>query len=62
VAARRFGYLKAQLESTGEIIGDLDLQIASIALEQQSVLVTHNQKHFARLVTLAELALEDWLK
>ena len=60
-SARRFGQLKAQLEQTGEIIGDLDLQIASIALEHAAVLVTHNQKHFSRLIVLPDLALDDWL-
>lgn len=60
-SARRFGQLKAQLEKAGEVLADLDLQIASIALEQDAVLVTHNQKHFGRLAELAGLALEDWL-
>jgi tRNA(fMet)-specific endonuclease VapC len=60
-SARRFGQLKAELERAGERIGDLDLQIASMALEQNAALVTHNRRHFARLVDLAGLALEDWL-
>ena len=60
--ARRFGHLKAQLERAGEVISDLDLQIASIALEQPALLVTHNQKYFSRLVSMAGLALDDWLK
>jgi tRNA(fMet)-specific endonuclease VapC len=60
-SARRFGQLKAQLEQQGEIISDPDLQIASIALDQDAVLVTHNQKHFSRLSILAGLVLEDWL-
>ena len=59
--ARHFGQLKAQLEQTGELISDLDLQIASIALDQNVALVTHNQKHFSRLTNLAGLVLEDWL-
>jgi tRNA(fMet)-specific endonuclease VapC len=60
-SARRFGQIKAQLEQEGEIISDLDMQIASIALEQDAVLVTHNQKHFSRLTGVAGLVLEDWL-
>ena len=60
-SARRFGQLKAQLEQAGEIISDLDLQIASITLEHDAVLVTHNQKHFSRLASMAGLVLEDWL-
>jgi tRNA(fMet)-specific endonuclease VapC len=60
-SARRFGEIKAQLEQAGEIISDLDLQIASIALEQNAVLITHKQKHFSRLTNMAGLTLEDWL-
>ena len=60
-SARRFGQIKAQLEIAGEIISDLDLQIASIALDHDAALVTHNVRHFTRLTTLVGLALEDWL-
>ncbi len=60
-SARRFGQLKAQLEQAGEVIGDLDLQIASIALDHEIVLVTHHQKHFAGLAKMTGLSLEDWL-
>lgn len=62
VTARHFGQLKAQLEQGGERISDMDLQIASIAIAYSIPLVTHNQGHFARLVNLADLALEDWLE
>jgi tRNA(fMet)-specific endonuclease VapC len=61
LSARRFGQLKALLEQTGEVISDLDMQIASIALEQNAALVTHNQEHFSRLTNIAGLVLEDWL-
>jgi tRNA(fMet)-specific endonuclease VapC len=60
-SARRFGQLKVQLEQAGEVISDLDLQIASIALDHYVLLVTHNQKHFSRLTTLAGLILDDWI-
>jgi tRNA(fMet)-specific endonuclease VapC len=60
-AARRFGHLKAELEQAGEVIGDLDLQIASIAVEQDATLVTHNHKHFSRLADPAGLTIEDWI-
>lgn len=59
--ARYFGQLKAQLETAGETISDLDLQIASIVLDRNGILVTHNSKHFSRLVDLAGLVLDDWL-
>ena len=57
-AARRFGGLKTDLERAGTLIGDLDLQIASIALENGAPLVTHNRQHFERV---AALVIEDWL-
>jgi tRNA(fMet)-specific endonuclease VapC len=60
-SARRFGQLKAQLEQAGEIISELDLQIASIALDYDAVLITHNNKHFGRLAGVTGLVLEDWL-
>ena len=60
-SARRVGQLKAQLEQAGDKLDDLDLQIASIVLEQSATLVSHNQKHFSRLRELAGLSLEDWL-
>ena len=60
-AARRFGQLRAQLELAGAAVSDMHLQIASIALDHDSTLVAHNQRHFARLTDIAGLALEDWL-
>jgi predicted nucleic acid-binding protein len=44
-AARLFGRIKADLERTGGFIGDLDLQIACIALTYRVPLVTHNRRH-----------------
>ncbi len=59
--ARLYGQLKAQLELAGEPVSDLDLQIASIAIDRQAVLVSHNQKHFSKLSERTGLLLEDWL-
>jgi tRNA(fMet)-specific endonuclease VapC len=58
-AARRFGAIKAGLERIGSPLHDLDLQIASIAIEQNAPLLTHNQKHFTRI---ENLIIEDWLE
>ena len=58
-AARRFGLLKAELEQKGEALDDLDLQIASIALEHDLSLVTNNTAHFARVT---DLQLQNWIK
>lgn len=57
-AARRFGLLKADLERNGQRLDDLDLQIAAICLVTNSVLLTHNTRHFRRI---EGLTLEDWL-
>jgi len=57
-AASGFGRLKAELERMGERLGDLDLQIASIALAHGLPLVTHNHRHFGRV---PGLVVEDWL-
>ena len=57
-AGRRFGYLKAELEERGEPLDDLDLQIASIALEHNLPLATNNINHFMRV---RDLSLENWI-
>jgi len=58
IAGRRFGHLKAELEEKGEPLDDLDLQIASIALEHNLPLATNNTKHFKRV---KDLRLENWI-
>ena len=58
-SAHWFGRLKAELESAGTRLGDLDLQIAGIAMRHGASLVTHNLKHFERVTGLT---LEDWLQ
>jgi tRNA(fMet)-specific endonuclease VapC len=57
-SARIFGLVKAQLQSAGHPIEDLDLQIASVALRYRAALVTHNQRHYRRVPALT---LEDWM-
>ena len=58
-AGRRFGGLKAELEARGEPLDDLDLQIASIAIETNSALLTNNTSHFKRV---SGLRLLNWLE
>jgi predicted nucleic acid-binding protein len=48
-AARRFGELKASLETQGTPLADADLQIAAIALTGDHELVTGNVRHFSRI-------------
>ena len=47
--ARLFGRLVGRLERQGEVIGDMDALIASVALEQDDLLVTRNAVHFRRV-------------
>jgi len=47
-----FAEQKSLLKRKGNIIADLDLMIASIALSQNMTLVTNNVKHFNRIKKL----------
>jgi len=51
------GQIRADLEKNGLPIGPYDLQIASIALSNDLILVTHNIKEFNRI---SNLRIEDW--
>jgi len=57
-AARRCGEIKDLLRRAGTPIAELDLQIASIALQHGLPLVSHNTGHLDRV---PGLALVDWL-
>lgn len=50
--AKKFGELRAQLKSKGNIIEDMDLLIAATCLANSQILITHNQKHFSRIPDL----------
>jgi tRNA(fMet)-specific endonuclease VapC len=56
-AAERYALVRAQLEREGATIGGNDLMIAAIALANDTILVTRNQREFRRV---AGLRLEDW--
>lgn len=58
-AGRKFGELKAELEARGEPLDQFDLQIASIAIENDCQLLTNNSRHFSRI---DGLQLENWLE
>ena len=49
--------IRATLERAGQIIGPHDLQIASVALHYDLILVTHNTQEFSRV---KGLKLDDW--
>ncbi|MEX0704252.1 MAG: type II toxin-antitoxin system VapC family toxin [Planctomycetales bacterium] len=50
--ARVFGTIVGDLERQGNVISDMDALIASVALEQDELLVTRNVKHFQRVAGL----------
>lgn len=56
-AAQRYGDLRACLERRGTLIGSLDMLIAAHALALDCVLVTNNEKEFARVTGLK---MENW--
>jgi len=56
-AAREYASIRVLLERGGIIISERDLQIASIAMANRLVVVTHNIKEFGRI---EKLKVEDW--
>ncbi len=58
VAVQRAADVYVALRRQGEPIGDGDVIIAGIALANESVLVTNNTEHFARV---PGLKIENWL-
>lgn len=56
-AAEQYGRLRAYLTAKGTPIGPNDLLIASIAMSQGRILITHNTSEFARV---PGLSIEDW--
>lgn len=55
IAATNYAYLR----KLGTPLDDMDLLIASIAIENDMILVTHNVKHFDRI---PGIKLRDWKK
>jgi len=56
-AARKYAVIRTQLEKEGRMISERDTQIASIALANRLIVVTHNVKEFTRV---DKLQVEDW--
>ncbi|NEP45175.1 MAG: type II toxin-antitoxin system VapC family toxin [Okeania sp. SIO2H7] len=55
--AEIYGKVRADLEKNGTPISSNDVQIASIALANELILVTHNIREFSRI---EGLTIEDW--
>lgn len=57
LAARKYAMITTRLEKDGTVISERDLQIASIAVANKLIVVTHNVKEFKRI---KNLDVEDW--
>ena len=56
-AADAYAVIRAQLEASGNLIGDMDMLIAASAVAGGYVLVTNNVRHFQRI---EGLVVENW--
>lgn len=56
-AAKKYAVIRTQLEREGMMISERDTQIASIAMSNKLIVVTHNMKEFGRI---DKLKVEDW--
>ncbi len=57
-SAIEYGKIRATLEKQGQIIGNMDMQIAAIVKANDMILVTNNLKEFNRI---ENLKLENWV-
>lgn len=55
--AEHYGFIRAEQERTGQLIGGNDMLIAATAKAHNCVLVTHNVRELTRVVGLK---IEDW--
>ncbi|MCF6335354.1 MAG: type II toxin-antitoxin system VapC family toxin [Spirochaetales bacterium] len=56
-SAEKYAVIRASLEQKGIMISERDTQIASIAMANNLIVVTHNVKEFDRI---NKLKVEDW--
>ncbi len=53
-----YGKIRAGLVKSGKVITNTDIQIASIAIANDLILITGNIRHFQHI---EELKIENWL-
>jgi len=58
LASIEYGKIRADLEKKGQVIGNMDMQIAGHALALNIVLVTNNTREFERV---EGLSLDNWV-
>jgi len=56
-AAAYYGEIYSELKERGELIGDIDILVASVALAKNEKLITRNIKHYNRI---RGLEIESW--
>ena len=61
-AASIYSDIKSRLEEVGKIPAELDLQIASVAIANNLILVTHNIQDFIAIQENSALMLENWFE
>ena len=61
-AATIYSDLYPKLESSGKMPSEFDLQIASIAIATNMILVTRNTKDFESISSVSSLMLENWFE
>lgn len=57
-AADQYAGIRTELETKGSPIGAMDMMIAAHAKSEKAILVTNNQKHFAKV---KGLKIENWV-
>ena len=57
--AYEYGYIRNDLQSKGQVIGNMDMLIAAQAIANDLILVTNNIKEFERV---ENLPLENWIE
>jgi len=57
-AIENYAVIKSNLKKQGKLIDDFDMLIAAVALSNEMILVTNNEKHFGRI---PDLVIENWL-
>lgn len=61
-AAEIFGKINALMIRNGHPLAKDDLMIASIAISENMILVTRNEKHFKLIAELFPLKVENWFE
>jgi len=61
-AASIYSDIKSRLEEVGKIPAELDLQIASVAIANNLILVTRNVQDFVHIQECSALMLENWFE